>query len=70
MRFVGKDSKHVKLAISNEQLAIRLDGILFNYDKSLDLKVGDKVDVVYSVELNEWNGNRKIELKIKDIIRG
>ncbi|MBP9716921.1 MAG: single-stranded-DNA-specific exonuclease RecJ [Candidatus Levybacteria bacterium] len=65
LRFVGKESKHVKIEFKKDKTII--GGILFNYDKSLDLKIGDNVDVVYSIELNEWNGNKKIELKIRDI---
>ncbi len=67
MKFVGKESKHVKLEFSKDE--IKISGILFNFDKNLDLKIGDLVDVVYSIELNEWNGNKKIELKIKDLKR-
>ncbi len=69
MKFVGKESKHVKLELRSKNHESRIMGILFNYDKSLDLKIGDNVDVVYSVELNEWNGNKKIELNIKDLAR-
>lgn len=65
LKFVGKESKHVKIDFKFGDILI--GGILFNYDKSMDLKVGDLVDVVYSIELNEWNGNKKIELKVKDI---
>lgn len=64
LKFVGKESKHLKIdfGFGSKQIG----GILFNYDKSLDLKIGDYVDVVYSIELNDWNGNKKIELKIRD----
>lgn len=65
LKFVGKESKHLKIDFGFGSKLI--GGILFNYDKSLDLKIGNSVDVVYSIELNEWNGNKKIELKIKDI---
>ena len=46
---------------------LRINGILFNYEKSLNLKIGDSVDVVYTITQNEWLGNKKLELKIKDI---
>lgn len=68
MKFVGRDSKHLKIEFKNQNSKVKIGGILFNYDKSLDLKIDDIVDVVYSIELNEWNGNRKIELKIKDLV--
>ncbi len=67
LKFVGKESKHLKIDFGFGSKLI--GGILFNYDKSLDLKIGNSVDVVYSIELNEWNGNKKIELKIRDCRR-
>jgi single-stranded-DNA-specific exonuclease len=44
-----------------------MNAIMFNYDVSNGIKVGDRVDVVYTITLNEWNGNKKLELKIKDL---
>lgn len=67
LRSVGVDNKHLKLTIGNQQSAIKFDGILFGYDQGLNLKIGDKADVVYTISENEWNGNKKLELKIKDI---
>lgn len=64
LKYVGKESKHLKIDFGFGSKSI--GGILFNYDKKLNLKIGDSVDVVYSIELNEWNGNKKIELKIRD----
>lgn len=77
MRLVGGD-KHLKISLqprsvldtaSNQgrTLAEGMGGIMFNYDKSLDLKVGDRVDIVYTISVNEWNGAKKLELKIKDV---
>lgn len=78
MRIVGKDQKHLKIQLSSQtrsDLGLRLEqgrtlkigGILFNYDQSLNLKIADVIDVAYSISQNVWNGNKKLELKIKDI---
>jgi len=67
LRFVGKDSKHLKLNFLENE--VRISAILFGYDKNLDLKIGDRVNVAYNISLNEWNGDKKLELKLKDIIR-
>lgn len=66
-RLVGKDGKHVKLKIKqNEHI---LDSIYFGggeiYSK---LTPGTKVDVVYSLEENVWNGYRNLQLKVKDLV--
>jgi len=31
------------------------------------LKVGDMIDMVFEVGINEWNGNREIQLTIVDL---
>ena len=56
---------------------LKIDGIMFGASKSLKLKPNDKVGIAYSIYENEWlahrslgeggNGNKKLELKIKDI---
>ena len=65
MRRVGADQKHLKISVSQEES--KFDAILFNYDQSLEVKTGDLVDIVYTISENEWQGNKKLELKIKDI---
>ena len=65
LRLVGADQKHLKVRLAN--IDKEMNGILFSYDKNLNLKIGNSVDVVYAVSLNEWKGYRNLELKIKDI---
>ena len=33
----------------------------------MELNSPTKVDIIYTVSLNEWNGNREIQLKIVDL---
>lgn len=61
---VGKEGKHLQLLFEKDGDFIK--GMRFG-DGSSDLRIGDIVDVVYTLELNEWNGKRKVELRIKDI---
>ena len=44
---------------------IKLNGT--NTKPSKELKPGDKIDMVYSISVNEWNGNRELQLTIEDI---
>ena len=67
IRVVGKDGKHLKLNFKLKTSNLKLGGIAFGIGDKYKLKVGDKVDVVYTMEENSWNGNQNIELKIKDI---
>ncbi|HCM82600.1 MAG: Single-stranded-DNA-specific exonuclease RecJ [Microgenomates group bacterium GW2011_GWC1_43_11] len=44
------------------------DAVFFNHASfSDDLKPDQPVDIAYTIDLNEWNGNRQLQLKVKDI---
>ncbi len=64
--FFGKENQHLRLFMSDDQNN-KITGIMFNADNSLKLGLGDKVDVAYNLSINEWNGNRSLELKLKDL---
>ncbi|OIP78894.1 MAG: hypothetical protein CO002_01500 [Candidatus Portnoybacteria bacterium CG_4_8_14_3_um_filter_44_10] len=70
LKTVGNGDKHLKM-----ELKLKIDGgekkigaIGFNHGiKCEELKINDKVDIVFEFLVNEWNGNRELELKIIDI---
>jgi single-stranded-DNA-specific exonuclease len=64
LRQVGNDGKHLKLEVSKGNK--KKDAIAFGLGK-MPLELGDKVDIVYNLSINQWNGNREIQLIIKDI---
>lgn len=46
----------------------QLDAIAFNRGQlAAGLRVNDKIKIAYTIDLNEWNGEKKIQLKVKDI---
>lgn len=59
LRLILHDGKHVWNAIAFRQ------GFWAN-----KLRPGQLIDVVYSLEFNEWNGERQIQLEIKDLRPG
>lgn len=65
MQSVGTEKKHMKLKCTVGEC--RMNAIMFNFQNLENVKVGDKIDIVYSITLNEWNGTRSLELKIKDL---
>lgn len=65
-RKVGSDGKHLKLELAQNNK--KIGGIGFGLG-NIDLAVGHNVDIVYNININEWNGNREIQLKIKDLRR-
>ena len=63
-RTVGKDGAHLKLKLTDGSL--EQDAIAFRFGEMLrDLP--PVVDVAYSLEVNEWNGNRTLQLNVTDI---
>lgn len=63
---VGKEQKHLKLKLSSINRAY-FDAIVFGMGDKSEFKVGDNVSIVYALEVNEWNGNRRLQLEAKDI---
>jgi single-stranded-DNA-specific exonuclease len=65
MRSVGNNGQHLKLKLTKDNLLF--EAIAFGTAQKNEFRISDSVDVVYSMNLNQWKGNKKIELKIKDI---
>ncbi|MFQ6102433.1 MAG: single-stranded-DNA-specific exonuclease RecJ [Anaerolineae bacterium] len=63
-RAVGDGGKHLKLTLSDGQ--VTWDGIAFRQGEWAG-KLPDRVDVVYHLEVNEWNDQRQLQLNIQDI---
>lgn len=66
---VGSDGKHLKVMVSqngNLNNLHKLIGFSFG-DWCAKLNLGDKIDIVFEVGVNEWNGNRELQLKIVDL---
>jgi len=64
LRQVGNDGKHLKLEVSKGNK--KKSAIAFGLG-NIKLELGDKIDIVYNSSINQWNGNREIQLIIKDI---
>ena len=71
---VGNNGKHLKLLVKHNSSAHRkMIGFNFGDENKVGknwcefLKPGDLVDVVFGVSVNQWNGNRELQLKIVDL---
>src|SRR3989339_16827 len=64
IRQVGGDGQHLKLEIAKGNKS--RGAIAFGLGK-MSLELGDKIDIIYNLSINQWNGNREIQLIIKDI---
>ncbi|PIR47807.1 single-stranded-DNA-specific exonuclease RecJ [Candidatus Uhrbacteria bacterium CG10_big_fil_rev_8_21_14_0_10_50_16] len=64
---VGKTQSHLRLSVATSTRSIR-SCIGFGWGwLAEDLTMGDTIDLVYEIGVNEWNGNREIQLQIVDI---
>ena len=60
------EGKHLKLSLRDDNFW--LDAIGFNQGHlSNEYKIGEKVDIVGTLEINEYNGRKSIQINIKDI---
>ena len=60
------DGKHTKFIFGDGKYTI--SGMYFsNAPETLDVYVGDKVDIVFNVDVNEWGGRKSVQLIIRDI---
>lgn len=68
-RLVGGDGKHLKLRISSHVSPITLDAIAFGMGELYGKLSPDKpVDIAYTVDVDNWNGREKLQLKLKDLV--
>ena len=70
LALLGKNSEHLKFFVrSRENYQKTLPVLWFRHNGfGGDLKNGDILDIVYEVDVNEWNGNREIQLKLIDYV--
>ena len=60
------EGKHLKLSLKDENFWIDAIGFNLGY-LSEEYRIGDKVDVVGILEINQYNGRESIQINLKDI---
>lgn len=64
---VGNENKHLRLILTQDNGLVRKAiGFCFG-EWCKKINVGDLIDLVYEIDVNEWNGNREIQLKVVDL---
>lgn len=63
-RAVGRERRHLKMALSDGRAT--WDAIAFRQGAWAG-RLPDVIDVAYHLELNEWNGQRRLQLNVQDI---
>ena len=58
LRLVGNDGKHLKINFKSQISNFKIDGIYFGAGDNNKFSIGDKVDVVYMLDENDWSARR------------
>jgi single-stranded-DNA-specific exonuclease len=74
MKVLGREGKHLKLVLEDSNSELRImnyglfDGIGFGMgEMAREIDIGDEIDIAYTIDENTWNGNTKLQLKVRDI---
>ncbi|MEI7603702.1 MAG: single-stranded-DNA-specific exonuclease RecJ [bacterium] len=66
-KLMGTTQQHVKHTLNIDGIVV--DGIIFNSPEKLkNLVSGEKYKVAFTLDENEWNGKKTVQLMIKDIV--
>jgi single-stranded-DNA-specific exonuclease len=67
-KLVGRDNQHLKLIIKDQVSSINFEAIGFGLGGNYSQLSSEKpVAIAYELTLNEWNGQKKLELRLRDI---
>ncbi len=66
---VGKNGRHLRMLLKQKSSPMYWKSIGFGLGDiwSDMIQADDFIDIAFSVQLNEWNGNRELQLHLKDI---
>jgi single-stranded-DNA-specific exonuclease RecJ len=68
-RMVGSSGEHLKLDLCQDTSSVKsIPAIAFNQADHFEyIKDGNPFDICYSIEMNEFRGNRNLQINIRDI---
>jgi single-stranded-DNA-specific exonuclease len=64
-RAIGSERKHLKITLRDRR-GVAWDAIAFRRGDCLDL-VPARVDVAYTLEINEWNHRKNLQINVQDL---
>jgi single-stranded-DNA-specific exonuclease len=66
LKTIGQENHHLRLALHDGRQI--WSAVAFRQGYWADrLRPGQQIDIVYMLEFNEWNGERRMQLEIKDL---
>ena len=68
IRTIGKDGKHLKLYVKENNTTSKIfEALIWNHDSNVELNVGDKIKIAYTPKINNFNGATSVQLEVKDL---
>lgn len=67
VRLVGAEGKHLKARVTDKASGLVMDAIAFGMGTWYPKLNGEPVDIAYTISMDTWNGNKRLQLKLKDI---
>ena len=64
---VGNDSKHLRLMVKQSAVTKKIIAFGFGQSWGNQLKIGDIIDAIFEISVNEWNGQHELQLKLVDL---
>jgi len=65
---IGKENTHLKLRLQDPTQLKSFSAIAFGFGEMIDMiHPGSLVDVAFTLDSNEWNGNKELQLHVLDI---
>jgi single-stranded-DNA-specific exonuclease len=67
-KLLGKQGKHIKIWLKDNKGERLLEAIGFGLGEKFEqIQPGSKIDILFHVEENNWNGRRDLQLRLVDI---
>ncbi len=69
VRTLGLENKHLKLKVTQQESGNKpLEAIAFGFGSySPQIRPGLPIDLAYHIDINEWNGKKTVQLKVRDL---
>jgi len=67
IRAIGNDGSHLKMMVKSTDSSVTFDAIGFGFGNNVETLKQSTFDLCYTVEENEFRGDIKLQLRIRDV---
>lgn len=66
-KLMGKEGKHLRLIVQGGEMGQVMEAVAFGMGERVsEIQEEGYIDIVYILDENEWNGTKRLQLKVKD----